>query len=702
MFGKKKRTNASADLSEQAMSDSLRAAQVIFQRHADSQTSLNSGSLGASSPASAAPPRIRKSNSTMSSSRSTQQGPWRNPSVKGSQQQLSRPMSPTPTESAQAAAAQAAAAIAHMTLSRESDHQNDELAEFPGLSHYQGSTASIGHLTRNNDSKGEPVRRESAPKEAIPLLRPAVIQSASTPSTAPKQASTSRLQLHLDVRPTSQPQRPSQLKTRASSPNIRFANNGHSPKICRSESRTLVGRIPPPNIYLQDPDADQPTSGDEIVEDGRSVNPGSSSSSIASSSSAMSFITGGSSYVGDEDALDSANEDLDTDVGDYQDSEYALHENSPLDDAHDQKTQFTSSTVNLSPDASELETPTSPVPTNATYGKLNRIGKGNVTYQGTLPDLIPNHTRRTRMEKFKTKLFGSKHRADATNDPTSTSSLSADGEGRPVVTTNHNLKFKTTMRGNDRRSSNEPDSKGIVEGGANDGSATNEALTDSDDDDSDTVEDRVEEKKRRRRAARLRRGLRHTAAAVPYTHHLHHHEHRNDTKRKGFNEDKPWKSHKDVGFVTAQERKRYEGMWVSNRCVYLELLPWWESVISGRSAPPVKLPEDGLMLNLVVQDIWSRSNLPTDLLMQIYDKVDTRNDGTLDRKSFIVGMWLVDQCLYGRKLPREIDQQVWDSVDRYVVNVINSNTMKQMDKSKKRQMKQEIKNIKKDIKNVHK
>lgn len=662
MFGKKKRTHTSADLPEQAMSDSLRAAQVIFQRHADSQSSLVSNSPGLSNQASPTMPRFRKSNSTMSTSRSTQPGRSSSVALKGSQQNVSRPKSPTPNDSAHAAAA-----MAHMTLGRESDHQYDELLGLSALPHFNSSTSS----TRNVDSKLEPVRRESMTR----------------------QSNNSKSQLHMDVRPVPQPQRPPATKTPASSPNIGQSNNVQRPKVHSSESRTLVGRVPPPNIYLH------PTNSPEVTEDGRSGNQLSSSSSIATSSSALSFVTGGSSYVGDE-AQDSGNEDLDRDVGDSQYDEYDLDDNSPLQDAHDQKTQFTSSTVDISPEPSELETPTSPVQTNATYGKLNRIGNGNVTFQGTLPDLIPNHTRRTRMEKFKTKLFGSKNRTDTTNDPGSTSSVSADGEGRPVVTTNNNLRFKTTMRGHDRHSSSETGGNSLK--GQHEGAGAEEDLLDSDDDDSDTMEDQVDEKKRKKRAARLRRRLKHTAAVVPYTHHLHHHhDNRHSTKRKGFNEDKPWKSHKDVGFVTAQERKRYEGMWVSNRCLYLELLPWWSSVISGQNAPPVKLPEDGLMLNLVIKDIWARSNLPSDLLMQIYDKVDTRHDGTLDRKSFIVGMWLVDQCLYGRKLPKDIDQQVWDSVDRYVVNVINSTTMKQMDKSKKRQMKQEIKNIKKDMKNVN-
>jgi hypothetical protein len=49
--------------------------------------------------------------------------------------------------------------------------------------------------------------------------------------------------------------------------------------------------------------------------------------------------------------------------------------------------------------------------------------------------------------------------------------------------------------------------------------------------------------------------------------------------------------------------------------------------------------------------------------------VDNNHDGTLDRASFVVGMWLVDQCLYGRKLPPKIDELIWNSVALLNVDV---------------------------------
>lgn len=350
---------------------------------------------------------------------------------------------------------------------------------------------------------------------------------------------------------------------------------------------------------------------------------------------------------------------------------------------------------------------------------------------------------------------------------------------------------------------------------------------------------------------------------------------RYENRKKSFNEDKPWKSHKDAKFMSEQERKRYEGMWVSNRYRYLNMLYWWpvndikqeieqdsgsesqsnteeetkslastqysksrtgsqidltktdsysaaksknaddtigdisnttakdinvthdfdqaNSTIANdsiqldnghipkdeeydddsgyisdinndqnprikkvnsrdstvlknvpsrslspmddtilapeviRTSSPVPfapsqsngnvpipppdysdilltLPQDGLILNLVVKDIWERSNLPDDLLRQIYQLVDTRGDGTLDRRSFLVGMWLVDQCLYGRKLPVEVDRQIWNSVDGYVLNVMQpraEQTVKIKRRGKRNIVGRELSNIKKGIRHVH-
>ncbi|KAI9821015.1 MAG: Increased rDNA silencing protein [Phylliscum demangeonii] len=92
--------------------------------------------------------------------------------------------------------------------------------------------------------------------------------------------------------------------------------------------------------------------------------------------------------------------------------------------------------------------------------------------------------------------------------------------------------------------------------------------------------------------------------------------------------------------VTERERKRYEGVWAANKGV----------------------PVSAVVLNVVVRDIWSRSRLGNDVLEEVWDLVDRKVLGVLDREEFVVGMWLIDQRLKGRKLPVKVSASVWDSV----------------------------------------
>ena len=74
------------------------------------------------------------------------------------------------------------------------------------------------------------------------------------------------------------------------------------------------------------------------------------------------------------------------------------------------------------------------------------------------------------------------------------------------------------------------------------------------------------------------------------------------------------------------------------------------------------VPIEDLVLNVVVQDIWERSRLPRDMLEEIWDLVAEEGDRSLTREQFVVGLWLIDQRLKGRKLPVKVSVSVWSSV----------------------------------------
>ncbi|ORY70044.1 uncharacterized protein BCR38DRAFT_333307 [Pseudomassariella vexata] len=101
--------------------------------------------------------------------------------------------------------------------------------------------------------------------------------------------------------------------------------------------------------------------------------------------------------------------------------------------------------------------------------------------------------------------------------------------------------------------------------------------------------------------------------------------------------------------ITARERKRYEGVWASNRGLFLN------------SSSPDDARTSELVANVVVRDIWARSRLPVDELAEVWDLVDHQHNGALDKADFVVGMWLIDQRLRGRKLPQKVGDSVWES-----------------------------------------
>jgi hypothetical protein len=94
--------------------------------------------------------------------------------------------------------------------------------------------------------------------------------------------------------------------------------------------------------------------------------------------------------------------------------------------------------------------------------------------------------------------------------------------------------------------------------------------------------------------------------------------------------------------LTERERKRYEAVWASNRGLY--------------SADP------DAVSSLIVRDVWNRSRLPAEVLEEVYELVDRKRTGALGKEEFVVGTWLVDQRLKGRKLPIRVSESVWRSV----------------------------------------
>jgi hypothetical protein len=144
----------------------------------------------------------------------------------------------------------------------------------------------------------------------------------------------------------------------------------------------------------------------------------------------------------------------------------------------------------------------------------------------------------------------------------------------------------------------------------------------------------------------LRRGKKNIMKKHPNKHH------EGDRKR--------WR---DV--ITERERKRYEAVWASNKGLHVY------NYFSSFPPPPgsdnqanisTSLNPSHSVSNLVVRDIWSRSRLGTDVLSEVWELVDRTGTGMLSKEEFVVGMWLIDQRLKGRKLPIRVGDSVWSSI----------------------------------------
>ncbi|KAF3932882.1 hypothetical protein ABW19_dt0203276 [Dactylella cylindrospora] len=134
-------------------------------------------------------------------------------------------------------------------------------------------------------------------------------------------------------------------------------------------------------------------------------------------------------------------------------------------------------------------------------------------------------------------------------------------------------------------------------------------------------------------------------------------------------------------FVTEKERKRYEGLWAANRGLYLT-----ERMFDSRPDARGRNLHQDAVAAIVVKELWSRSRLPLDILEQIWDLVDRgpRPKFWLTREEFIMGLWLIDQSLKGRKLPGKVQDGTWESVRRMGVVLKGYEELGLKDKNVKR------------------
>lgn len=102
------------------------------------------------------------------------------------------------------------------------------------------------------------------------------------------------------------------------------------------------------------------------------------------------------------------------------------------------------------------------------------------------------------------------------------------------------------------------------------------------------------------------------------------------------------KQQADAKVIPLEDRKRYQGIFAANKGVYTS---------------PDRISR------IIVQELWSRSNLDSETLRKIWDLVadnDSEADG-LTCDQFVVVIWLIDQSLQGRKLPKSVPDSLWDT-----------------------------------------
>ncbi|TGO25992.1 hypothetical protein BPAE_0068g00260 [Botrytis paeoniae] len=115
--------------------------------------------------------------------------------------------------------------------------------------------------------------------------------------------------------------------------------------------------------------------------------------------------------------------------------------------------------------------------------------------------------------------------------------------------------------------------------------------------------------------------------------------------------------------ITEKERKRYEALWASNKGLFPYTMDRRGEMVEIEGAADT-------VPGLVVKDLWERSRLGGDVLEEVWELVHgkgywgrdkEKRYGRLERDEFVVGLWLIDQRLKGRKLPARVNHSIWAS-----------------------------------------
>ncbi|KAJ3941478.1 Increased rDNA silencing protein [Colletotrichum fioriniae] len=114
--------------------------------------------------------------------------------------------------------------------------------------------------------------------------------------------------------------------------------------------------------------------------------------------------------------------------------------------------------------------------------------------------------------------------------------------------------------------------------------------------------------------------------------------------------------------ITVRERRRYEAVWASNRGVLLvDSASTTGLTIQSLGGAPLPHDAADCVVDVVAREVWRRSRLPQEELAEVWDAVDRSHRGMLGKAEFVVGLWLIDQRLRGRKIPARVSASVWDS-----------------------------------------